>query len=175
MGIHTIAPGHPPIVKITTSHKLSSKDLVVSSSRAGPDPPLVSNNFGRNTLNIVYAAHSIHQHKSIHQKKGRSRTYQVTWSTTPPKPTTWSSPTLSTTPSQHDPTTPSTVFVSTSGASEMVLFSPFRRMKKSGYVVGRRRRNGGGWRGAVGVGEDGGWGLRWVEVGVGMGNGTEYG
>lgn len=43
-----IAPGHPPKVKMTTSHRLSCKDLGIPS----PNDP-VSRSFGKKTLNIV--------------------------------------------------------------------------------------------------------------------------
>jgi hypothetical protein len=42
-----MAPGHPPSVNMTTSHKLSAIVFGLSSL------PLASNNFGKNTLNIV--------------------------------------------------------------------------------------------------------------------------
>jgi hypothetical protein len=43
----TIAPGHPPMVNIITSHKLCSR------VRGTSELDLFSNNFGRKTLNIV--------------------------------------------------------------------------------------------------------------------------
>lgn len=48
----TRAPGHPAMVKITTSHMVSSS--VFGSSSARP-PVFISSILGRKTLNIVYA------------------------------------------------------------------------------------------------------------------------
>lgn len=51
------APGQPPMVNITTSHKLCSKVLGVDTPPFEP----VSNSFGKNTLNMVYASDIVNQ------------------------------------------------------------------------------------------------------------------
>jgi hypothetical protein len=53
-----MAPGHPPIVNITTSHKLSS-NVFAGATLVMPTVGLVSNNLGKNTLNIVKARYKV--------------------------------------------------------------------------------------------------------------------
>ena len=57
----TNAPGHPPSVKMSTSHRLSSIVRVWS--------PADSSSLGKKTLNIVYAADSLAPHTQVGKQK----------------------------------------------------------------------------------------------------------
>ncbi len=71
-----MAPGHPPRVNMTTSHKLSSS-VFGFNELVGE----VYSNFGKKTLNIVYP--SIRLEKQMVEKQ--ASTHLTTFQTTLPK------------------------------------------------------------------------------------------
>ena len=71
-----MAPGHPPIVKITTSHKLASKLFGDAEDNFGSRAAPVSRSLGRKTLNMVYADKQVSLMCLVGQRSKRTQAHR---------------------------------------------------------------------------------------------------